>query len=162
MIQTKILITQTNVSLPSASTVIAVPGTSKRRLHLTSAIHELGRHLQRNRSDAASSQVTSSPSDPDGAFMSTKPALPRETVQSLSNISTSSETDKSGFHLMLHHRTQPLISTWPSRHVHLRGAIYSGTGRKCRLCWSHWMRDTAMLPARQETWNLSARLHFIA
>jgi len=107
--QTKILITQTNVPLPSASTVITVPGTSK-RLRLTSAIHELGRHLQRNRSDAASSQLSSSPPDPDGAFVLTKPASSRETVQfqpgptmtSLSNISTSSKTDKSGFHFMFH------------------------------------------------------------
>lgn len=98
--QTKILITQTNVPLPSASTVIAAPGTSK-RLRLTSAIHELGRHLQRNRSDAASTQLTSSPPDPDGAFMMAKPASSREIVQSqtvstitsLSNIGTSSETD---------------------------------------------------------------------
>jgi hypothetical protein len=105
--QTKILTTQTNVPLPSASIVIAVPETSK-PFRQTSANHELGHHLQRNRSDAASSQLTSSPLDPDGIFMLAKPASSGETVQSqpdptitsLSNISTSSETDKSGFHLM--------------------------------------------------------------
>jgi hypothetical protein len=107
--QTKILITQTNVPLPSASTVITIPGTSK-RLRLTSAIHELGRHLQRNRSDAASSQLASSPLDPDEAFMLAKPSASGKTVQSqpdptitsLSNISTSFETDESGFHHMFH------------------------------------------------------------
>jgi len=99
--QTKILITQTNVPLPSASTVITVPGTSK-RIRLTSAINELGRHLQRNRSEASSSQLTFSPTDPDGAAVLAKPASSRETVQSqldptvtsLSNISTSFEADK--------------------------------------------------------------------
>jgi hypothetical protein len=106
--QTKILITQINVPLPSASTVIAIPGTPK-RLRLTSAIHDLGRHL-RNRSDAASSQLTSSPQDPDRAFTLAKPAPPGEavrsqpdpTVTSLSNISMLSETDESGFRLMFH------------------------------------------------------------
>ena len=110
--QMKILITQTNVLLPSANTVIAglsPPAThgttsveqSPKRSRLTSAIHELGRHFQRNRSDTASSQLTSSPSDPDGAFMLENPSSSREIVQSqtvptitsLSNIGTPSETD---------------------------------------------------------------------
>jgi hypothetical protein len=82
--QTKILITQTNVSLPSASTVIAVPGTSK-RLRLTSAIHELGRHLQRN---PASGETVQSQTVP--------------TTTSLSNIGMSLENSKSGFHLVFH------------------------------------------------------------
>src|SRR6266403_1171407 len=106
--QTKFLITQTNVPLPSASTVIAVPGASK-RLRLTSAIHELGRHLQRDRSGATSAQLTSAP--PDGTFMLTQPSSSKETAQSpqkdptitsLSNIGTSLATDISRFHLMFH------------------------------------------------------------
>jgi len=119
--QKKIPITQTNVPLPPANTVIAnlSPPTTHgatsveqtpKRSRLTSAMHVLGHHLQRNRSGAASSQLTSSPPDPDGAFMSEKPASSRETAQSqpdptitsLSNICTSSETDKLRFHLMFH------------------------------------------------------------
>ncbi|KAF8497439.1 hypothetical protein F5888DRAFT_1634399 [Russula emetica] len=79
--KTKILTIQTNVPLPSASTVIAVPETSK-PFRQTSANHKLGHHLQRNRSDAASSQLTSSPPDPDGASMLAIPASLRESVQS--------------------------------------------------------------------------------
>ena len=110
---------QTNTPLPPANTVIeslsalathgctGVEQTPKRS-RLTSAIHELGRHLQQNRSDDASSQLTPPPADPVEALMLEKPASSRQTAQSppdptitsLSNIGTSSETDKLGFHLM--------------------------------------------------------------
>jgi hypothetical protein len=95
--QTKIPITQTNVPLPPAHTVIAnlsPPSTHEttsveqtpKRSRLMSAIHGLGRHSQQKPS----------------SLRKTVQSQPDPTITSLSNICTSSETDKSGFHLMFH------------------------------------------------------------
>jgi hypothetical protein len=106
--QAKIPFMETNIPFPfpPASTVITVPESTgveqtPKRSRLTSAIHELGRHLQRNRSDTSSSKLSFSPSDPDGAVMLAMPTSSRKSVKSqtvppvtsLSNIGTSSETD---------------------------------------------------------------------
>jgi hypothetical protein len=123
--QTKIPITQTNIPLPPADTVIpslsplATHGTTgveqaPKRSRLTSATHELVNFLYRNSPDAASSRSTSpstspppsrstSPSLP-GAFMLEQPGPSRElvrsqpdhTVTSLSSIGMSLETNISG------------------------------------------------------------------
>jgi hypothetical protein len=106
-LQTKILTTRAKVPLPSASTVIAAPEIPK-HCRQTSANYELSHYLQRNRLEAASSQLVSSPLDQDGAFALAKAASSRETVQSqtiptvtsLSNIGMSLETDETGLHLL--------------------------------------------------------------
>jgi hypothetical protein len=120
--QTKIPITQTNIPLPPADTVIAslsplaahgTPGAEQapKLSRLTSAIHELVNF--RNSPDAASSRSTS-PSFP-GAFVLQQPGPSRElvrspqpdpTVTSRSCIGMSLETNISGkisgCHLMFH------------------------------------------------------------
>jgi hypothetical protein len=114
--KTKIPITQTNIPLPSADTVIAslsppeTHGTTgdeqtSKRSRLTSAIHELANFPYQNLSDAVLSRPTS-PSlegaQPGPSSELVRPPQPDLTVTSLSNIGMSLETEKSGFHLVFH------------------------------------------------------------
>ena len=106
--QANIPITQTNIQLPPAGTLIAAQPPKRSRL--TSAFHELGHLLRQNLSDAVSFRPAS-PS-PEGAFVlaqlgpSTasselvRSPQPDLTVTSLSTVGMSLETDKSGFHLV--------------------------------------------------------------
>ena len=101
--QAKIPITQTNIPLPPAGTVIAAPGIASvdvgqtpKRSPLTSAIHELGHLLCQNFSDTVSSRPTSPSLE--GAPMVAQPGPSSElvwfpqpdlTVTPLSNIGMS-------------------------------------------------------------------------
>ena len=98
--QANIPITQTNIQLPPAGTLIAAQPPKRSRL--TPAIHELGHLLRQNLSNAVSSRPAS-PS-PEGAFVSAQPGPSSElvrppqpdlTVTSLSNIGMSLETGNS-------------------------------------------------------------------
>ena len=104
--QTKIPITQTNTLLPSASTVIATPGSTGRERTSTdspqtSAIPELGPLLHQNRSDAALYHLVSPSAAQSSGEIVDSPQLD-PTITSLSNIGTPLETDISGFHPMFH------------------------------------------------------------
>jgi len=117
--QTKLVITQTNIPLPPADTVVASPSPpathgstgveqAPKLLRLTSAIHELGNFLCLNFSDASESSRPNAPSL-EGAFGYAQPGPSRElvrspqpdpTVTSPSNIGMSLEAVTSGFHHM--------------------------------------------------------------
>jgi hypothetical protein len=126
--QTKIPIAQTNIPLTPVDAVIAslsLPAT-----YGTTSVEQTQKRSRPTSPSLEEAFMLGQPGPSSGLVRSPQPD---PTVTSLSNIGMSLDTDKSGFNLVFH-CIQPIISIWPSRHVHLREAIYSGTGRRCKLC----------------------------